>query len=153
MAQSREQIISELYERMGALKRSMHMYMQAALEQCPVSHSQIELLSTIKHLQPVSFKQVAQQLCLTPGAVSQLADPLIDQEFISRETDPNDRRMQCLRLSKKGEKVLQTIEKRRQAGMNHVIESLTTEELTVWARVQEKLITHLKAGTTKDTKK
>jgi DNA-binding MarR family transcriptional regulator len=142
MPQSRVTIINEVFENMSAMKRGMYSHFQTIMKDCPVSRTQLELLFTIKHLQPISFKHLAKQLYLTPGAVSQLADSLLQDGFITREIDPNDRRTQSLSLSEKGEGVLTDIEKRQKKIMEQVMQDLTTEELAAWANVQKKLIAH-----------
>ncbi len=137
---TREEIIKNLFEQMSVAKRGMYTRMQAITNGLPVSRTQLELLFTIKHLQPVSFKQLAAQLQLTPGAISQLADGLNQHGLIERETNPNDRRSQTLQLSGDGVTLLQTIEKRRRETMERVVKDLTNEELTVWLRIQQKMI-------------
>ena len=149
MPQSRQDIINSLFDNMSAMKRGMYSHFQTIMKDCPVSRTQLELLFTIKHLQPISFKQLAKQLYLTPGAVSQLADSLLEDGFITREIDSSDRRIQCLRLAKKGEKVLIDIEKRRKKIMEQVMQDLTTDELIAWSHVQEKLIAQFQAETAK----
>ncbi len=145
MPQSREELVSQLFENMDAMKRGMYSYFHALQKDFPVSRTQLELLTTISHLQPVSFKDLAQRLYLTPGAISQLVDGLATQSLILREQDPLDRRIQALRLSKKGNKLLQTLEKRRHTIMERVIQDLTTDELVAWLHVQQKMIAHFRA--------
>jgi len=150
---NRDTLIQNLFENMNALKRGMAGHMQLANRDCPVPSSQLELLFAIRQTQPVSFKHLAQQLYLTPGAVSQLAEGLEQHELISRHVDDHDRRMQLLHVSKKGTKLLQTIEKRRQGILELLIKDLSDEELAVWLKVQEKMIKHFQTETTERTKK
>lgn len=153
MTQSREDIIKTIFENTSAIKRGMYNHLQTANQDCPISRTQLELLHTIKHRQPISFKKLAQQLYLTPGAVSQLADSLEQQHFISRQVDPQDRRIQSLSLTTKGEQTLAAMDERRKAVMGAVMQDLSTEELLVWARVQQKLITRFQSETPKTTTK
>jgi DNA-binding MarR family transcriptional regulator len=150
---TRQEIINKLFESMNVAKRGMHARMQTITNGIPVSHTQLELLFTIKHSQPVSFKQLAAQLQLTPGAVSQLADGLNQQDLIKRETDPNDRRSQSLQLSECGIELLQTVEKRRRDVIERVVQDLTNEELTVWLHIQEKMIMEYQSSIEKKPKK
>src|SRR6185369_16321340 len=92
----RDILIQSLFESMSALKRGMAGQWHLMNQGCPISRSQLELLFTIRHAQPVSFKHLAQQLYLTPGAISQLAEGLEQHELISRQSDDRDRRIQCL---------------------------------------------------------
>jgi DNA-binding MarR family transcriptional regulator len=137
--------MNNLFENTNALKRGMAGHLQALYRNCPIPRSQLELLFAIQQHQPISFKHVAQQLYLTPGAVSQLAEGLEQQQLITRTADADDRRIQCLSITPKGEKLLQQVEKHRQSLMESVMQELTDEELAVWLRVQEKMLCHFQA--------
>lgn len=136
----RDAIVTELLDTMQAMKRVMHSHMQTAQEGFPVSHGQLEVIFTIKHLQPISFTKLARKLMLTTGAVSQVVDGLIGEGFVEQETDPADRRIKCLRLSAKGDLLFRKIEKHRRDSMEKVMHSLTTDELKTWLHIQEKII-------------
>lgn len=136
----RDKLIEGIVENTHILKRGMYARMQAADVDVPVSHGQLELLFTIKHLQPISFKQLAQQLHLTRGAVSQLAEALAGASLIVRDIDQHDRRIQHLRLSDTGLALLDKIEAQRHDTMRQTMQSLTTQELATWLNIQEKII-------------
>ena len=146
MEQSRQEIIKRIFEHSEAMKRGMYTHMQAFFHKLPLSRSQVETLSAINYLQPVSSKGLAEQLYLTPGAVSQSVDALHQEGYLIRQSDPNDRRVQFLKLSKKGEKLLQDIEKRRRSMMEATMKDLTLEELAVWLKVQVKVSEQFKAA-------
>ncbi|HSX30580.1 MAG TPA: MarR family transcriptional regulator [Candidatus Saccharimonadales bacterium] len=143
----RDHIIQSLFESMTAVKRGMAGQLHLSAHDCPLSPAQLELLFAIRHAQPVSFKQLAQLLYLTPGAISQLAEGLEQHGFISRRADPQDRRVQWLQVNKKGHKLLDAVEKRRRSLLELIIADLTDEELAVWLRVQQKLLRRLQTET------
>lgn len=146
MAQAREELSRRIFETSEAMKRGMYTHMQAYFQNLPISRAHLEVLSAIKHLQPINSKEIARQLYLTPGAVSQSVDGLSQSGLILREADLTDRRIQHLKLSKKGEKLLQDIEKRRRSMMENAMKDLSLEELTVWLKVQTKLSEQFQAG-------
>lgn len=137
---SRDQIVRELFDTMGAIKRVMTGHMTNLNREYPVSRSQLELLSAIHHAASISFKDLAGQLCLTPGAVSQLVEGLEQHHLVSRRVDPEDRRVQCLQLTGTGSKLLKSIEKHRTRMLSEIIEDLTDEELALWLGVQQKVL-------------
>jgi DNA-binding MarR family transcriptional regulator len=137
---NRSQLIAELFETMDIAKRSMHGHMQTIVQGHAISRTQLELLFTIYHLQPTTAKQLAAKLHLTPGAISQLVEELMDQKLIQRETDPTDRRKQVISLTDEGRAVVKTFEKRRHSVMNQVIENLTDDELITWLKIQKHII-------------
>jgi len=136
----RQQLIAELFETMDIAKRSMHGHMQTVVEGHAISRTQLELLFTIYHLQPTTAKNLASKLHLTPSAISQLVEELMEQALIRRETDPADRRRQVISLSDEGIAVVKTFEKRRHDVMNKVIANLSDEELVTWLKIQKHII-------------
>ena len=138
----REHTVRELFDNMNALRRVMAGHIAALSRDYPVSPSQLELLSAVHSVQPVSFKDLAQQLCLTPGAVSQLAESLEAQGYIGRHADTGDRRVQLLQVTDAGQKLLTAVEKRRKRMLADVIQDLTDDELSLWLRVQQKVLHH-----------
>lgn len=146
----REQLVSTVFDNMTTFKRGLHGSMELFIKGLPVSRAQLELLFTIQHLEPVSSKQLADHLQLTPGAVSQLLDGLTDQGFVERHVTPNDRRVQRLKLSLNGAKLLAGIEKGRRKYMERVMQHLSDQELAVWVRIQQKLIDELQKSNKHD---
>jgi DNA-binding MarR family transcriptional regulator len=149
----RNKLVRDLFENIGIMKRGMYSHLQAANSMLPISRSQLEVLVAIHHNQLVNFKELARQLYLTPGAVSQLAEVLEQEGYISRQIDAKDRRIQCLQISKKGAKLLQDVDKRRRKIIQAVLEDLTDEELELWVRVQKKLVTQFQSEVTSSENK
>ena len=139
----REDLRTRVFENMALTKRLMHQRWQACLGEAGLPHGQVELLFAIQQLQPVSPKQLAAHLQLTPGAVSQLLDILYTHRWLSRETDTLDRRTYVLRLSKKGQQKVDSIAANRQRFMEDLMEDLTAEELATMLRIQTKLTDRL----------
>jgi DNA-binding MarR family transcriptional regulator len=147
----REALIRNLFETMDTTKRGMYAQLQAVNRLLPIPRSQLELLMAIQHMQPVSFKELAKYLYLTPGAISQLAEGLEQQELIGRKIDPKDRRVQCLEVSKKGNKLLQDVARHRRTVMEKALQDLSDDELEMWVGIQQKLIKQFQAEVTKQT--
>ncbi len=145
MNQSRTQLIQELFDTMSAFKRSTQGRAHMLAGTNSISHAQAELLMAIQHRQPISSKELADLLNLTPGAVSQLVEPLEKGGYVERKTSDQDRRVQYLNTSKVGIKLLQDFDKRRRAMIEAVIADLSDEELAVWVRIQKKISENVKA--------
>lgn len=136
----RSELIQALFENMDITKRLVYGRLQLVMSGSNLTRTQLELLSTINQLQPITAKELGQKLQLTPGAISQLADELDKQQLIERQHDPADRRRQALRISAQGLSLLTTIEKKRRVVMEQVMTSLTDQELATWLKIQQKLI-------------
>lgn len=140
---------AQIFENMALTKRLMHQRWQANLGEVGLPHNQLELLFTIQQLQPVSPKQLAAHLQLTPGAISQLLDSLYTHRWLSRETDAHDRRTYVLRLSKAGQQKLDSVAKKRHQLMEELMDEFTQEELLILLRIQQKLTARLQRLTDK----
>ncbi len=149
----RAELVQALFESMSAMKRGMTAQWQSAGHDCPISHGQLELLFTIFHGQPVSFKQLARQLYLTPGAVSQMVEGLEQHQLITRQTDAKDRRVQCLEVSPDGMQLIERIKQQRHGMMERVMADLSDQELELWLRIQKKILEQLEVGRTNQYEK
>jgi DNA-binding MarR family transcriptional regulator len=150
---TRTELIRTLFDTMDTMKRGMYAQMQAINRTLPIPRPQLELLTTIRHTQPISFKDLAKQLYLTPGAISQQAEGLEQQALIIRRIDAKDRRIQCLEVTPKGLELLEDVEKRRRSILEKVLHELSDEELEIWVRVHRKLIKQFQSEITKSEKK
>lgn len=140
---NRDAIINSLLENMNLTKRSMTSYMHAVMSNLPISPAQLEMLHVIRHLQPVSSKKLAQDRQLTPGAISQLTDALVQHNLVERVPDLTDRRTHTLKTTKTGDKLLRSIQKRREELFRRVMFNFDDNELQVWLKIQNKVIREL----------
>jgi MarR family transcriptional regulator for hemolysin len=141
----RTEIIAQLFDTMDVAKRSMHGHMRLLVAGHNVSRPQLEVLFTIHHTQPTTAKQLAQKLQLTPGAISQLTEELVEQSLIERQTDTADRRRQLLSLSPAGSELIKAFDKRRRHIMERVMQDLSDDELAAWLKIQRTMISEFKA--------
>ncbi|MEO6761542.1 MAG: MarR family transcriptional regulator [Candidatus Saccharimonadales bacterium] len=135
----KDELFERLYDSLNATKRIMHGRTHALAGNCPINRTQMELMFTLKHLQPTSAKRLATEMHLTPGAISQLIEGLVELKLVSRQTGLADRRTQSLKMSASGLQKMHEIEMRRHDLMKHVMQGMTIEELEVLLRVTEKL--------------
>jgi DNA-binding MarR family transcriptional regulator len=77
--------------------------------------------------------------------VSQVIEALANRKLIQRETDPTDRRRQVLRLSAKGDGLVQKLDKHRRDVMHRVIKDLSDDELATWLKIQQKIMTEFQS--------
>ena len=140
---SRNATMAEILENMSLVKRGMAVHMQAVLGKVPISLAQLELLHIIKQEQPITAKDLAQSRQLTPGAISQLLDSLLEHGYVARKMHETDRRTHLLQVTKKGAKLLQTVRKRRDELFKTVMADCSDEELLAWLQVQQKIMQKL----------
>jgi DNA-binding MarR family transcriptional regulator len=145
----REELIEAIFETMHQMHRIGMAKFHTLLGQTDISQSQLELLLTVKRLQPISAKDIAAQMRLTPGAVTQLMEGLATSGYIERKVDDHDHRITNVYLADSGAQQLRKLWERRKNIMREVMSTLDTEELTVMLKVQEKMLHHIEERATK----
>ena len=110
--------------------------------------AQIRVISTVFRHAPesVMLKDIAGELKLTPGAISQTVDALVRDGMIERHRAEHDRRAVAIRVSKKAEKFRQHIEKESAKLMKGFLEDIPERDLSVFVRVLEILYERVKAA-------
>jgi MarR family transcriptional regulator, organic hydroperoxide resistance regulator len=86
------------------------------------------------------FKSVANALGVTPPSVTGIIDRLVAQGLVSREENPENRRMQILKTTSKGKDLLTRLIEIRKGKMNSVIGQLSLQDLADLARISNSLV-------------
>ena len=67
-----------------------------------LSMPQFSVLMQLHHKGACGMSEISERFEVTPAAASQLVDKLVQNGYIQREEDPNDRRAKLLNLTDKG---------------------------------------------------
>jgi DNA-binding MarR family transcriptional regulator len=99
-----------------------------AAQQCGMtSPERGRLLWVIGH-KSVRAGLVAQQLKLSPGAVTEVVEGLVHEGLVRRDTDPDDRRAVVLALTAEGRRVFERYELAASSAVAQVLGRLTAPE-------------------------
>jgi DNA-binding MarR family transcriptional regulator len=147
----REELIEAIFATMQQMHRTGTAKFHAFMGKQDISPTQMELLLSVKHLQPVSVKGIAAHMRLTPGAVTQLMEGLVTNGYIERRPDLHDRRITNVALADNGSKKLKELWDRRKEMLRKIMQELDTDELAVMLRVQEKILRHIEDSSTETT--
>jgi DNA-binding MarR family transcriptional regulator len=106
-----------------------------------LSMPQFGLLMQMHHKGACGMSEVSERFDITPAAASQLVDKLVQNGFVQRVEDPNDRRAKLLSLTDKGRNLIQQGIEERYLWVEELAGKLTAEER---AQVSEalNLMTH-----------
>ncbi len=117
---------------------------------------QIRLLLQISIDGAVAQSELAQRLDIDLGNLSRLCRKLEDKNYIERARQQTDRRVVKVRLSKNGEKMLQSMEKKSKELIQPVLQDFSDEELQTMItgmRSFLKVIHHLKESCQREPEK
>jgi DNA-binding MarR family transcriptional regulator len=137
---NREQQIQSIVESLAKCQRPA---LSAGWKQLGLSHAQMGMLYLLFYHDEASVKQAADFLGISKSAVTQLTDPLVEKELVSRRNDPADRRIVRLSLTSKGTQVLKKLAKYKFAGIRSAIDSLGDKDVQQLYLLHQKMTKNL----------
>ncbi|UCG33551.1 MAG: MarR family transcriptional regulator [Phycisphaerales bacterium] len=108
-----------------------------------LSASKVRMLKLIAHSGKQSVGQVARFLGVSDPAASQLAEALVRQKLITRNTDPKDRRTAFLKLTASGKKLTQVIEQEQRHRLRLALRSAGPSRSREWGPFLGEMTMHL----------
>ncbi|KZB80308.1 MarR family winged helix-turn-helix transcriptional regulator [Amycolatopsis regifaucium] len=92
---------------MGAANRLEYLLGRALETECGITHLMFEVLLIVgrKGEAGMSMRAIAQEQVLTTGGATRLVDRMTTLGLVVRASDPDDRRVQLVRLTSEGEKM------------------------------------------------
>jgi MarR family transcriptional regulator for hemolysin len=108
------------------------------------SSARMETLSAILNIRgPKSQSDVAKRLRVEAATVTRMVDILSKEGLVERAADPNDRRVNLLSISPKGEMALEKIFDVYDALRFHMLEGLTAEDIETLHRICDHMMARL----------
>jgi DNA-binding MarR family transcriptional regulator len=153
MSKKREQLIEQIFDAMNASQRLMKAQFLMSFSKLNLSPAQTHVLVTLQDSQPVSLKDLAARLYMTPSAVTQFVDALEKLGYVERTGQADDRRVVCVALSARGKEVMKRVNDWREAMMTNIMATFDDDELEMVTRLQTKIREYLEAYICPDTKK
>jgi DNA-binding MarR family transcriptional regulator len=129
MNKNRDDLIQTLFHRMLSVMR--HVRHPGPPPEPTLSPPQVHLLFTIARNKAagISVKDLAEQSSITPGAVTQFIDGLVERGLVAREGDPTDRRVVRLKLTELAKNQFEKFRKEHLASVFKIFEALDDDEI------------------------
>ena len=96
--------------------------------------------------------ELAEQLLITPGAITSLSVKLIANDYAVRTKDEHDRRVVYLEITPKGEELLEIYMKELKNTINYFFSGLKEEELELLSSIFEKILINIDQATEEEIK-
>jgi len=117
-----------LIQRMMSIMR--HVHHSSIPSEPPLSPPQVHLLFSIASKQEgISVKDLAERTSVTPGAITQFVDGLVEMGLVMREGDPNDRRIVRLKLTELAKSQFEHFRKDYLTSASRVFNVLSNDEI------------------------
>ena len=129
MDKERGDLIQTVTQRLMSVMR--HVRHPGPPPEPKLSPPQVHLLFTIgrKKGEGISMKELAELSHITPGAVTQFVDGLVERGLVAREGDPSDRRIVRLKLTELAKNQMEKFRKEHLASMSRIFEALNDDEI------------------------
>jgi DNA-binding MarR family transcriptional regulator len=93
-----------------------------------LTFTQLRALSVLARTQPQRMSDLAGGLDMTPASASALVDRMDQRGFVTRRSDPEDRRTVLVELSRRGQHILDIMERGSSDHFGRLIEKMTPNE-------------------------
>lgn len=127
------------------MHRSMRGWSQFA-KSTGLSMPQFSILMQLHHKGPCGMSQISERFDISNAAASQLAEKLVQSEYIERAEDPTDRRAKVLQIAPKGKALIDAGVAERHRWLDELVKTLSVEEkakvneaLTILTEVAKKM--------------
>jgi DNA-binding MarR family transcriptional regulator len=130
----RVQLTREIIKLQQRVNRALGQYVPEAWLEVNLTIGQLKSLVFIANQDETNFRKLAAALGVTPASVTGIVDRLVEQGLVSREENPEDRRMLLLKATKRGEALLTKLRESRISRMSEILSQLSKEELSALAR-------------------
>ena len=111
----------------------MGQYAPEAWMDLNLTIGQLKSLFFIDFEGSTNFRKLATALGVTPPNVTGIVDHLVEQELVSREENPEDRRMLLLKTTEEGKALIAKLRASRISRMSDMLAQLSLEELSALA--------------------
>ena len=108
-----------------------------------LSPSQGTILLMLKKDGKKKITELAEELVITPGAITSLSVKLIANEYAVRTKDEHDRRVVYLEITDKGKELLEIYLKELKNTINYFFSGLKEEELELLSTIFEKILINI----------
>jgi DNA-binding MarR family transcriptional regulator len=140
---TRTENLDEIYALSAMTQRLMRSHMQQSLGSLHIGPSEGHLLHFIGEAQPVSLKKLAETMHLTPGAITQLVEGLVQAGYVTRTSSEQDRRVTVAALTPEGIRTISSMKRSKEELFTKIVAGLSDDELAAFVSVQQKMLKYL----------
>lgn len=140
MKSDRQQLIEEILHTMAKIRGSFHHGHGPLFAEFGFGMPHLKMLFCISGSKNgLSIKELAECFHITPGAVTQFVDRLLEKGLIERFEDQNDRRIVHVRLTDKAKEQLKDMKQFHREKMAALFTNLSGEELQQLSNILQKI--------------
>lgn len=142
-AMSRDELIQAVFTSADLVQRRWKDYILENLSLDDLSLTQLTALFSIGERGVMTSSALAQQLMVTPGAVTQIVDGLQSAGYVRRDQDAGDRRVVNVTLTALGAEQIDRLNVVRKEGVVRIFADVSDDELAAQVVQQNKILQKL----------
>ncbi len=128
------EVITAIIESLRRFNRDMRRQTMGVWMETNITMPQMRVLFYIFNHGTTNFTRLASALGVTPSNITGIIDRLVEQGFVSRQENPEDRRQLILSLTDKGQNIVTGLRESRARRISEILERLSPEELAAVRR-------------------
>jgi len=130
----REELTAQIIEAQGRMNRVIRERTLDSWVKLNLTIPQLKSLFYISRHGRVNLSGLASGIRVTPANVTGIVDRLVEQGFLTRTPDTDDRRVSWLSVTDRGKTLINDLREGRVQEMRRILDKLTEEELAIVAR-------------------
>ena len=124
----KKDLIDELIELQRRVDRDRRQYELDSWMRLNLGIAQLKSIFFIGNRGSTSLGKLAEALDVTPTNTTGIVDRLLERKLITRKASPDDRRVLLLKLTPRGEKLVNELRQKRRERMTEIFARLTDEQ-------------------------
>jgi MarR family 2-MHQ and catechol resistance regulon transcriptional repressor len=130
---------------LGKAFQAMTKFTTAGIQESGLGESDFRVLEALLHKGPLPVNVIGPKVFLTPGSISTAVDRLFAQGLVSREENPQDRRIRLVALTERGRALILPIYRQHVEDIRQVFADFTPSDIRQLERLMKKAGRHAEA--------
>ncbi len=140
MDTNKQQLLQTLLEKFGQTLKKIHSGHNFPFGQIKLSRPEAMILFFMADKKDgVAIKELSKFLKVTPGAITQFTDTLVNKKIVKREEDPRDRRIISIKFTPSARKKINLFRRDYFKSLSAAFSSFQADELREFIRLLEKI--------------
>jgi DNA-binding MarR family transcriptional regulator len=139
LEKERQELTVEITRNLHDVIRESSQFSPTCWLDLDLTAPQVKSLFYIAYQEETNFKNLACALGVTPPSVTGIIDKLVEQGLVSREENPENRRMLILKTTPKGKELISSLKEFRDNNISAMLDRLSMEELRTLLQIVKKL--------------
>ena len=123
---------------LGKAFHAMTKFTMAGIQESGLGDSDFRVLEALLHKGPLPVNVIGPKVFLTPGSISTAVDRLFSKGLVSREENPEDRRIRLVALTETGKALISTVYRKHVEDVRQVFADFTPSDIRQLERLMKK---------------